>query len=178
MQLEIGTVLEGKVTRVMAYGVFVALGGDVGGSGMVHISELSTQFIKDINAVVKPGDTLRVKVISIDERGRISLSVRQAMTEEEIAAEKAAAEAQRIAEKEARDAARRQRIASTPTGVTMDAPAEFVPYVRRERETSAGGNGSADSFEDMMSRFKNICDDKMSDLKKYTEGRKSSKRRR
>ncbi|MCQ2432730.1 MAG: S1 RNA-binding domain-containing protein [Clostridia bacterium] len=155
-QIEIGSILEGKVTKVAAFGAFVAL--PEGRSGMVHISELSDRFIKDITAEVHVGDTLRVKVIAVDERGRISLSVKGARTPEEIAAE----QAQIAAERKAREAAKRAEN-NRFTGI----PGEYTPYIRREQT----GDGS---FEDMMSRFKTVSDEKMSDLRKYTEGKRGS----
>ncbi len=70
-------VLEGVVTNVAAFGAFVDVG--VHQDGLVHISELSDRFVKDPHAVVKVGDKISVRVLSIDmERKRVSLSARQA----------------------------------------------------------------------------------------------------
>lgn len=72
--IAVGNVIEGKVINVMPFGVFVDLGNRQ--SGLVHISELSDSYIKDINEYVKKGDTLKVRVIKIDESGKISLSAK------------------------------------------------------------------------------------------------------
>lgn len=72
--IAVGNVIEGKVINVMPFGVFVDLGNRQ--SGLVHISELSTGFIKNINEYVKKGDMLKVKVIKIDDSGKISLSAK------------------------------------------------------------------------------------------------------
>ena len=76
MGLEIGAVCNGKVTSITKYGAFVALGD--GKSGMVHISEISHTYVNDINEHLKNGQDVKVKVIGIDENGRISLSIRKA----------------------------------------------------------------------------------------------------
>ncbi|MCC8168874.1 MAG: S1 RNA-binding domain-containing protein [Oscillospiraceae bacterium] len=74
--VSVGNIIEGKVISVMPFGVFVDLGNKK--SGLVHISEISSKYVKDINQHVKKGDVLKVKVIKIDDKGKISLSVKQA----------------------------------------------------------------------------------------------------
>ena len=70
-----GMTLEGIVTNVAAFGAFVDIG--VHQDGLVHVSELADRFIRDPNEVVKVGDKIKVKVISVDKaRQRISLSAR------------------------------------------------------------------------------------------------------
>jgi len=71
----------GRVTRIVAFGAFVDLGGV---SGLVHISELSDQRVKHVDSVVSEGDEILVKIIGIDpEKKHISLSIKQAAIEEE-----------------------------------------------------------------------------------------------
>lgn len=73
--LEVGQVLEGKVTGIQPYGAFVAIDGDT--QGLVHISEIMHGYVKDINDHLNIGDMVNVKVIQIDEgKGKISLSIR------------------------------------------------------------------------------------------------------
>ncbi|MCQ6276508.1 general stress protein 13 [Bacillus sp. V3B] len=74
-KLEVGSILTGKVTGIQAYGAFVAL--DEQHQGLVHISEITHGFVKDINEHLKVGDEVQVKVLSIDEKaGKIGLSIR------------------------------------------------------------------------------------------------------
>lgn len=80
MQLEIGTILEGTVTGLTNFGAFVSLPD--GKNGMVHISEVSTQFIKDIKEHLSEGQQVKVKVISIGDDGKIGLSIRRANEDE------------------------------------------------------------------------------------------------
>ncbi|WP_080875096.1 S1 domain-containing post-transcriptional regulator GSP13 [Oceanobacillus timonensis] len=73
--VENGQVIEGKVTGIQPYGAFVAIDGDT--QGLVHISEITHGYVKDINDYLSVGDTVNVKVIQIDEeKGKISLSIR------------------------------------------------------------------------------------------------------
>ena len=71
MQLEVGTILEGKVTGITKFGVFVELGE--GKTGMVHISEVSSNYVTEITDHVKEGQTVKVKVLSVGEDGKIRL---------------------------------------------------------------------------------------------------------
>ena len=73
--LEPGMVLEGVVTNVAAFGAFVDIG--VHQDGLVHVSAMSRTFVSDPRSVVKSGDVVRVKVLSVDiPRHRISLTLR------------------------------------------------------------------------------------------------------
>ena len=77
MQLEVGAILEGKVTGVRKFGVFVQL-PEGGGTGMVHISEVSDTYVHEITDVVSDGQTVRVKVLSISPEGKVALSMKRA----------------------------------------------------------------------------------------------------
>jgi len=69
--------MEGTVSGITNFGAFIELVG--GKTGMVHISEIADAYVRDINAYLKLNDKVKVKVLSIDEKGKISLSIRQAM---------------------------------------------------------------------------------------------------
>ncbi|RIW38820.1 general stress protein 13 [Bacillus salacetis] len=72
---ETGNVVTGKVTGIQPYGAFVAL--DENTQGLVHISEITHGFVKDVNEHLSVGDEVTVKVLSVDEAaGKISLSIR------------------------------------------------------------------------------------------------------
>ena len=75
-QLNVGDIIEGKITGIKPFGAFVAVDNEH--QGLVHISEVSHGYVKDINEVLHVGDTVKVKVTKIDaESGKISLSIRQ-----------------------------------------------------------------------------------------------------
>lgn len=80
MSLEKGSIVEGKVTGVMPFGAFVSLPD--GKSGLVHISEITKEYVKDIKDYIKQGDTVKVKVLDVDKNGKINLSIRQAEVSE------------------------------------------------------------------------------------------------
>ena len=75
MAIEVGNVFEGRVTGVKTFGAFVAL--PEGRVGMVHISEVSNEFVQDINTVLHDGDEVKVQVINIAPDGKIALSIKR-----------------------------------------------------------------------------------------------------
>src|SRR5690606_12250302 len=76
-----GDTVSGKVTGIQPYGAFVALDEEV--QGLVHISEITHGFVKDINEHLSVGDQVKVKVLNVDEqKNKVSLSIRQ--TEEPV----------------------------------------------------------------------------------------------
>ncbi len=74
MQLEVGAILEGKVTGITRFGAFVALPG--GGSGLIHISEIANTYVNDVHDCLTEGQTVKVKVIGIHE-GKVNLSLKR-----------------------------------------------------------------------------------------------------
>ncbi|MBS6535720.1 MULTISPECIES: S1 RNA-binding domain-containing protein [Peptoniphilus] len=81
MDLSPGDIVEGVVTKVAKFGAFVDL--EDGKSGLVHISEIADTFVKDINNHIAEGDEVKVKVLSIDEKGKIALSIKDAVEKKE-----------------------------------------------------------------------------------------------
>ncbi len=77
MEFGVGSVLEGKVTGITKFGAFVSL--PEGKSGLVHISEIAYSYVNDVKDHLKEGQEVKVKVIGIDENGRINLSIKKAM---------------------------------------------------------------------------------------------------
>lgn len=76
MAIEVGSVIEGNVSGIMSFGAFVSLPENK--VGLVHISEVSSTYVTDINQHLKVGDTVKVKVLKIDDNGKISLSIKKA----------------------------------------------------------------------------------------------------
>ena len=158
MQLEVGSILEGKVTGITKFGAFVELPG--GKTGMVHISEVAPTFVKEIRDFVTENQTVKVKVLSIGEDGKISLSMKKAL-------DPAQQQPQR----------REQRGGNGPRAPRQPRPAAVSPgrpgnYEWQSRRNEGG------SFEDMMSRFKQSSDEKMSDLKRVVESKRGGFSRR
>ena len=79
-QLEAGTVFEGKVTGIAAFGAFIAMPD--GQSGLVHISEIADTYVKDIHDHLQVGQTVRVKLLAYGEGNRINLSIKRAVEQQ------------------------------------------------------------------------------------------------
>jgi len=76
MTLAAGSIIEGTVVNITNFGAFVEVDGK---TGLVHISEVSDTYVKNIRDHLKEKDKIMVKVISIDDNGKMSLSIKQAV---------------------------------------------------------------------------------------------------
>lgn len=77
MALEIGAIVEGKVSGITGFGAFVDLPG--GKTGLVHISEVARNYVKDIKEHLSVGQTVKVKILTMEPNGKISLSIKKAV---------------------------------------------------------------------------------------------------
>jgi S1 RNA binding domain protein len=77
MLLEVDKIVEGRVSGITNFGAFVQLPG--GKTGLVHISEIAEEYVKDINAHLKENQSVKVKILSVDNDGKISLSIKRAL---------------------------------------------------------------------------------------------------
>lgn len=78
MAVSTGEIVEGIVSDILNYGVFIKLKN--GKSGLVHISEISNDYVEDIHKVLKSGDKVKAKVLSVDKNGKIALSLKKVDT--------------------------------------------------------------------------------------------------
>jgi S1 RNA binding domain protein len=76
MSIEVGSKLQGKVTGITKFGAFVEL--PEGSTGLVHISEVADNYVKDINDHLKVGDVVEVRVLNVEKDGKIGLSIKKA----------------------------------------------------------------------------------------------------
>lgn len=139
MQLVVGDIVEGKVTGITNFGVFVEFGE--GKTGMVHISEVAQTYVNQISDHVKVGDVVKAKILTISEEGKISLSMKKAQEP------KPSEQGERVQRE------RRPRPKAAPQKPDMS-------YVWTSKKSEPS------SFEDMMSKFKQTSDEKFSDLKR------------
>lgn len=146
MQLKVGELVEGKVTSIKDYGVFVEL--DEGKSGMVHISEISKTYVNDIHEHLSEGQTVKMKVMTIGDDGKISLSIKRAMEPEG-------------------DSSERKK-GNFRKGASNYKPDNSYTWTPKKQEPT--------SFEEMMNQFKATSDEKFSDLKRKNPETKRSKR--
>lgn len=142
MQIEVGAVLEGKVTGIAAFGAFVEFPD--GKAGLVHISEIASEYVEDIKKFIKVGQQVKVKVIGM-EKGKVSLSIKQAG-------------------EEPKQAPKRKEKKQTPPAEKglRQPPVEFEFKKRTDM-----------SFDDMLQQFKKDSEEKNQDLKRNTEGKRS-----
>ncbi|MBE6797528.1 MAG: S1 RNA-binding domain-containing protein [Ruminococcaceae bacterium] len=77
MELTVGQIVEGKITGITNFGVFVDLGDNK--TGMVHISEVAQSYVSEIREHVKENDVVKMKILAISDEGKISLSIKRAM---------------------------------------------------------------------------------------------------
>ncbi len=135
MQANIGDIVDGKVTGLTSFGAFIKLTtGDV---GMVHISEVATAYVNDIKDYLSEGQEVKVKVLGVNDTGKINLSIKQANPE--------GSDTPKMKDRESDKRAKQPpRIWQKP------------PKYDKQPET----------FEDMMARFKQTSDEKQRSLKK------------
>ena len=161
MAIEVGNVFEGRVTGVKPFGAFVAL--PEGRVGMVHISEVSNEFVQDIAAVLHDGDTVKVQVINVAPDGKIALSIKRLLPPPP----RQPREGRGPRPGAPRDGGR----SGAPRGAGRPPrqPRDAAPRVWQPKAPARSDNLS---FEDMMSRFKSQSEEKMADLAHETNNRR------
>ena len=148
MPLEVGAVMEGKVTGITKFGAFVAL--PEGKSGLVHISEVANAFVSDVHDFVQMGQTVRVKVMAISPEGKINLSIKRA-----------------VAEAPNQPPQPERRSVSAPRSAPVMAAAP----------QAVNGPSSDTSFEDKLKRFMQESDSRIADNPLYSDRPRKSRRR-
>jgi len=91
-EAEVGAVYTGKVARIVDFGAFVNI--LPGKDGLVHISQIANERVENVSDYLKEGEDVRVKVLDVDQRGRIKLSIKELLEDEAPAADDAAADAE------------------------------------------------------------------------------------
>ena len=79
MDFEVGAILAGKITGITKFGAFVTIAP--GKSGLVHISEITSTYVSDVRNHLAEGQEVMVKIIGVDQSGRMNLSIKAAVTE-------------------------------------------------------------------------------------------------
>ena len=146
MAIEIDSILEGRVTGIMNFGAFVSLPG--GKSGLVHISEISNSFVKDVHEYLQVGQNVKVKVLDINEQGKINLSIKRVLDEQQKEPEK--------------------KPVPPP-------PAPVKPHMADFGEVAPP---TADlSFEEKLKKFMQASDSKNADKRRNTERKQHTRRK-
>jgi S1 RNA binding domain protein len=146
MSIEVGSKLKGKVTGITNFGAFVELPG--GSTGLVHISEVADNYVKDINDHLKVGDQVEVKVINVEKDGKIGLSIKKAVDRPE-----------------------------RPERPARPERSESRPYSQRPRGGRPNDNRNArpENFETKMAKFLKDSEDRLSTLKRATESKRGGR---
>jgi S1 RNA binding domain protein len=170
MAIEVGTKLEGKVTGITHFGAFVELTGGV--TGLVHISEIADNYVKDVNDHLKVADMVTVKVINVDKDGKIGLSIRQAVDKP---VEVRPARTERPSGGFSRPDGDKDRGGGDRGGFNKRSGG----FDRGGRSAKPSGGGKPSfgkpSFEDHISRFLKDSEERMSSLKKNTESKRGGR---
>ena len=166
MALEVGSIVEGTVSGIAKFGAFVELPENK--VGLVHISEVANEYVSDVAQYLKVKDAVKVKVISIDAKGKIALSIKQAQPKAE---EKKEA---RFPRKEGSEHRFQKK-----EGFEGRAPLHEAPRMT-ERRPFAGGYRSQRheapaSFEDKLNRFLKDSDERLLDLKRNVESKRGGR---
>lgn len=169
MAVEVGNILEGKVTGITDFGAFVDLPD--GKSGMVHISEVAPTYVNKISDHLTEGQTVKVKVLSVGENGKISLSIKKAMdnpnrndkNDKRERKERFNRGDNNDNGKDNKSFRSNRRYDSKPrqSPPPVTSPGNFEWQSSRKNENA--------SFEDLMSKFKQTSEEKFSDLKRGSE---------
>ena len=152
MAVEVGSIVEGKVTGIKKFGAFVQLPD--GKTGMVHISEVSNEYIQELSTVLSEGQQVKVKIINIDQAGRINLSIKKAQPQQE--------RSERPGGYAPRQPRFQQRSGQAPRGRAQQQPKD----------------PSTMSFEDKLKAFMSDSESRQADVRHATDRKNGSRRRR
>jgi S1 RNA binding domain protein len=173
MAIEVGTKLEGKVTGITHFGAFVEL--PEGGTGLVHISEIADNYVKDVNDHLKLEDKVLVKVINVDKDGKIGLSIKQTV-DKPPAPERPARPERPAGFRPSSEGRREGASGDRPSSGGGDRGGGFNRGGgdRGGRSFSKAPVGKP-TFEDKVSRFLKDSEERISSLKKNTEGKRGGR---
>lgn len=152
MAVETGEIVQGTVVRLFPYGVLVRL--DDGSTGLVHISEIDQNYVRDVADYFQVNDPVTVRVLASGERGRIELSVKQALAEGETLPQRAP-DAEGAPPRETR-----------------------APESRDRDRDSGPRRESRASFEEKMKEFTANSSERLGDLKRNIENKRGGKKAR
>ncbi|AYV68809.1 RNA-binding protein S1 [Niallia circulans] len=155
MSIEVGSKLQGKVTGITNFGAFVEL--PEGATGLVHISEVADNYVKDINDHLKVGDEVEVKVINVEKDGKIGLSIKKAKDRPE--------RPERPERPQYERGERRESRGGYSGGNSQ-----------RSRNAKSNENRAPkENFESKMARFLKDSEDRLASLKRNTESKRGGR---
>ena len=144
MSIEVGNILDGVVTGITKFGAFVEL--PEGKVGLVHISEVADVYVSDVSDFLKEKDKVKVKVLNVDEKGKIGLSIKRAQ-------EKKPEQEMPRPQQKFRSAPRKQF----------------------NNDSWRSNSNNSHSFEDKISKFLKESDEKLTDLRRKTDSKRGGR---
>lgn len=168
MSVEVGQKVNGKITGITHFGAFVELPENQ--SGLVHISEVSNGYVKDINTILEVGEEVAVKVLSIADDGKIRLSIRQA-TETPVQDEKST---RSNSPRRSQNHDKFSRGKESGDYQRQDTTRGYQP---KESMAAASTNAqrTTSDFDQLMSNFLKDSEDRLTSLKRNTEGKRGGR---
>lgn len=158
--VEIGKIVDGVVTGITSFGAFIQLPD--GKTGLCHISEIADSYVKNVSDFLKESQPVKVKVINVDEKGKVSLSIRQATPKPE-----GAPVSTRPSSPASRPHGYPPRSSDSGGYRPSNRPSSPAPYFAPKSQNSrTDRRDSPGTFEDMLSGFMKDSDDKLKGIKK------------
>lgn len=158
MELEVGKIYEGKVTGITKFGAFVEL--EPGKTGMVHISEIANTFVNDIREHLTDGQEVKVKVLAVNDDGKVSLSIKKALEPPP---------------QQHRDFGNNKRPYNNGGN---NGNSGGNRRFNNPRQQEASPSSPEEAFENMLNRFKQTSEERIGDLKKNVDNKRRSQSRR
>lgn len=147
MSIEVGGVVEGTVTGITKFGAFVDLTD--GKVGLVHISEVADVYVNDVKDFLKVGQKVKVKILSVDDHGKIGLSIKRLQPKKPEVPEGAPAQSTNPARRPVSNDFRGRPAGRYPAGPV--------------------------SFEDKLSKFLKDSDERLTDLRRKTDSKRGGR---
>ncbi len=147
MSIEVGGVVEGTVTGITKFGAFVDLTD--GKVGLVHISEVADVYVNDVKDFLKVGQKVKVKILSVDDHGKIGLSIKRLQPKKPEVPEGAPAQSANSARRPVSNDFRGRPAGRYPAGPV--------------------------SFEDKLSKFLKDSDERLTDLRRKTDSKRGGR---
>ena len=148
MSIEVGSVLDGVVSGITNFGAFIEL--PEGKTGLVHISEVADEYVKDVHDFLAEKDKVKVKVVAIDEKGKIGLSIKQ------------------LQEKKAEEP-------EAPARERSSFRAPKSNFGGRDFRKPNRYSAASASFEDKLSQFLKDSDERLTDLRRKTDSKRGGR---
>ena len=170
MSIEVGSKVQGKVTGITHFGAFVELPN--GKTGLVHISEVADSYVKDINEVLTVGQEVTVKVLNVENDGKIGLSIKKAVDRP-------------VNERPERPAGERFSRGPRPGGPSAGSRPGGPGQGPRPGGPRGGGprgggprremRREPETFDTLMSKFLKDSDERLSTLKRQTDSKRGGR---